>query len=158
MRRLLGGALCLLLLLSACAPSNQTQEHALERAEDYAHAINYDYETPEKIYDFLCAAYKEEISEEDFCEAFLKERSYPYLTPLYINYPEVTLSEDGLTAEAVFDRAARLPGMSYEFTLVYENGDYYVEDWEQLIDGSYLDKFEDIPYSLDSYFDFTDTD
>lgn len=156
MRRLFGGALCLLLLLTACAPSNQTQVHALERAEDYAHAINYDYETPEKIYAFLCAAYKEEISEEDFCEAFLKERSYPYLTPLYINYPEVTLSGDGLTAEAVFDRAARLPGMTYEFTLVYEDGDYFVQDWEELIDGSYLEKFEDIPYSLDSYFDFTD--
>ena len=156
MRRALIPALCLLGLLSACASSNQTEEHALARAEAYAEAINYDYETPEKIYPFLCEEYRDAISEEDFCEAFLKERSYPYLTPLYINYPEVTLSEDGLTAEAVFDRAARLPGMTYEFTLVYENGDYYVQDWEELIDGSYLDKFEDIPYSLDSYFDFTD--
>ena len=34
--------------------------------------------------------------------------------------------------------------------------DYFVQDWEELIDGSYLEKFEDIPYSLDSYFDFTD--
>lgn len=145
-----------LLLLCGCSGSNQTQEHALERAEAYAEAINYQYETPEKIYAFLCSEYREQISEEDFCTAFLKERSYPYLTPLYINYPTVTLSEDGNTAYAVFDRAARLPGMSYEFTLVYENGDYYVQDWEELIDGSYLEKFEDIPYSLDSYFDFTD--
>ena len=43
--------------------------------------------------------------------------------------------------------------MTYEIRLQYENGDYYVEDWHQFIDGSYLDKFEDIPYSLDWYYD-----
>lgn len=153
MRRLLALALCLA-LLPGCTADNRTQAHALERAEAYAEAINYQYETPETIYAFLCADYKQQISEEAFSAAFLKERSYPYLTPLYINFPEVTLAEDKNSAAAVFCQAARIIGMTYEFSLVYEDGDYYVADWEQLIDGSYLEKFEDIPYSLDSYFDF----
>ena len=37
--------------------------------------------------------------------------------------------------------------------LVYENGDYYILDWEEFLDGSYLEKFENVPYSLDWYYD-----
>lgn len=155
MKKLLVLVVCLL-MLCGCKPRNQTDEHALARAEAYAQAINHEYETPEAIYAFLCADYREQISQDDFCKAFAKERSYPYLTPLYINYPQVELSDDRLSAEAVFCQAARIIGMTYEFTLVYEDGDYFVKDWEQLIDGSYLDKFENIPYSLDSYFDFNE--
>lgn len=154
-------AVCVVLLailLSGCKSSapNNTYDHALERAEAYADAINHDYESPEKIYAFLTADIREQISEEDFCAAFEKERSYPYITPLYIFYPELTVSEDGMKAEAVFKQAARIIGMEYTVHLVYENGDYYVNDWQQFIDGSYLDKFDDIPYELDWYYDIED--
>ncbi len=149
-------ALVLCFTLTACSANNRTVEQAQARADDYAHAINYLYETPEEIYPFLCQDYRDQITQEEFCQAFTKERSYPYLTPLYINYGSVTLSEDGTQAEATFKQAARLLGMTYSFTMVYEDGDYYVQDWEELMDGSYLEKFEDIPYSLDSYFDFED--
>ena len=50
-------------------------------------------------------------------------------------------------------QAARLPGMTYTFGLVYEQGNYSIDDWEALADGSYLEKFENIPYSLDWYYD-----
>ena len=40
---------------------------------------------------------------------------------------------------------------------VYEDGDYYIRDWEEFLDGSYLDKFENIPYSLDWYYDTEET-
>lgn len=155
MKRCLAILLCLmsLMLLCGCAKNHQTAEHAMERAQAYADAINLAYDTPEAIYAFLTEGTRAQISQEDFCRAFAKERTYPYITPLYLFYPEVTLSDDGSEATVVYQQAARIIGMTYEIRLQYENGDYYVEDWHQFIDGSYLDKFEDIPYSLDWYYD-----
>ena len=146
--------ICLLLVLTTlcCCGSNQTEEHALERLEAYAEAIDFSYKEPEKIYKFLCQDFREQMDEEAFCEAFAKERTYPYLTPLYIYDPEITLSEDGLSGTAVYLQAARIVGMVYEVSFVYENGDYYIQDWEEFLDGSYLEKFEDVNYSLDWYF------
>ena len=155
MKRCLAILLCLmsLMLLCGCAKNHQTAEHDMERAQAYADAINLAYDTPEAIYAFLTEGTRAQISQEDFCRAFAKERTYPYITPLYLFYPEVTLSDDGSEATVVYQQAARIIGMTYEIRLQYENGDYYVEDWHQFIDGSYLDKFEDIPYSLDWYYD-----
>lgn len=155
MKRCLAILLCLMSLmpLCGCAKNHQTAEHAMERAQAYADAINLAYDTPEAIYAFLTEGTRAQISQEDFCRAFAKERTYPYITPLYLFYPEVTLSDDGSEATVVYQQAARIIGMTYEIRLQYENGDYYVEDWHQFIDGSYLDKFEDIPYSLDWYYD-----
>ena len=152
MKRLI--LICLLvsmLILSGCG-SNQTPEHALERLEAYAEAIDYSYKEPGEIYEFMTKDFKAQMDKEAFCEAFAKERSYPYLTPLYIYKPEVTLSEDGLSGTAVYLQAARLVGMTYEVSFVYENGDYYIQDWEEFLDGSYLEKFEDLVYSLDWYY------
>ena len=146
--------ICLLLALTALSGcgSNQTPEHALERLEAYAEAVDYSYKEPEKIYAFLCQDFRDQMDEAAFCEAFAKERTYPYLTPLYIYDPQITLSEDGLSGTAVYLRAARLVGMTYEISFVYENGDYYIQDWEEFLDGSYLEKFEDMIYSLDWYY------
>ena len=143
--------LAALLTLCGCG-SNQTEEHALERLEAYAQAIDYSYKEPGKIYAFLCQDFRDQMDEEAFCEAFAKERTYPYLTPLYISKPEITLSEDGLSGTAVYLQAARLVGMTYEVSFVYENGDYYIQDWEEFLDGSYLEKFENMIYSLDWYY------
>lgn len=146
-------------ILCGCQTSvedNHTKDHALQRAEEYAHAINYDYETPDKIYVFLAQGIKNQMTEDEFCQAFEKERSYPYITPLYLFDPEVTMTEDMESADVVYKQAARIIGMEYDIRLVYENGDYYVEDWYQFIDKSYLDKFIDTPYSLDWYYDLDD--
>ena len=129
-------------------------ERAAERAADYAQAVNYDYETPEKIYAFLTEELRGMMTEAEFTEAFKKERSYPYITPLYLmKNPEIELALDGLTGTVIYAQAARITGMTYEIGLVYENGDYYIEDWMELADGSYLEKFEDCPYTLDWYYD-----
>ena len=79
-----------------------------------------------------------------------------FITPLYIFYPELTIAPDRKAARVVFKQAARIVGMEYTVRLVYENGDYYVEDWERFIDGSYLNKFDHISYSLDWYYDIVD--
>ena len=145
---------CLLvsvLALAGCT-SNRTEEHALERLEAYAEAVDYSYKEPQKIYSFLCQDFRDQMDEEAFCEAFAKERTYPYITPLYISKPEITMAQDGLSGTAVYVQAARLIGMTYEVSFVYENGDYYIQDWEEFLDGSYLEKFEDMTYSLDWYY------
>ena len=147
----------LLFALTGCSrTSNQTYEHALERANAYAAAINNDYREPEKIYAFLTEEMKAVLSEEAFCACWEKERTYPYITPLYLFYPELTLSEDAMQAQAVFQQAARIIGMEYTVQLVYENGDYYVDDWHCFADGSYLEKFKNIPYQIDWYYDIED--
>lgn len=131
-----------------------TIANAEKRSLEFAEAVNYNYKEPEKIYSFLGADFKENMSVEDFVKAFEKERSYPYLTPLFINFSKIDLNEDKTKGIATYSQAARLPGMIYEVRLIYENNDYYIIAFEDFLDGSYLDKFENLSYSLDSYFDF----
>lgn len=157
MRRTILLLLCGALLASqGCVRSNKTEAHALERVLEFAHEIDYNYEEPAGIYAYLTQAFKDAMGQEAFVEAFRKERSYPYLVPLFINYRSIELSEDALSGTAHFSQAARLPGMVYEVPFVYENGDYYMVAFEDFPGGEYLEKFEDIPYSLDMYFDFGD--
>lgn len=141
-------------LAPGCTSSNISKKNAEERVKAFAYEIDYKYNTPENIYDYLTKEYRDKITKEEFALAFDKERSYPYLTPLFINFESIEMSEDKLSGVAHFSQAARLPGMKYDIKFVYENGNYYMKDFENLIDGSYLDKFKSIPYSLDSYFDF----
>ena len=56
--------------------AHRTQARALARAEAYAQAIDQDYQTPEKIYRFLCADFRARMSEADFCAAWEKEVSH----------------------------------------------------------------------------------
>jgi len=158
MKRFLIILLCAVIVMAAAyyfmTTHRNTEVRALKRAEAYAEAINHEYKSPEKIYAFLCEDFRTQISEDEFCLAFEKERSYPYITPLYILKPEITMSEDKRNGEVVYLQAARIVGMTYKIELIYENGDYFVKDWSQFLDGSYLDKFKDIPYSLDWYYNF----
>ena len=59
-------------------------------------------------------------------------------------------------AEEVF-KALSTPVRLRIMEMIYEDDGWYVKDWEQFPDGSYLKKFEDIPYSLDWYYDFSET-
>lgn len=159
MRKAFFAFVCLLILLaflSAAAENPETEEAAMARAKEYARSINYDFKTPEKIYKFLWSGFREEMDQEAFVEAFTKERSYPYITPLYIFFPEVTGKTENGGYIITFLQAARIEGMTYDIEMVYEEGDWYVKDWEQFPDGSYLEKFENIPYSLDWYYDFSE--
>ena len=136
-------------------PAPQTEERAMERAKDYADAINHEFKNPEKIYAFLWSGFREEMGEEAFIDAFNKERSYPYITPLYIFFPDVSGKTDEGGYIITFLQAARIVGMTYDIEMVYENGDWFVKDWEEFPDGRYLEKFENIPYSLDWYYDLS---
>lgn len=118
------------------------EKHAARRAQAFAHEINYNHADPARAYAYMSRAYKAQLSEKGFVEAFLKERSYPYLTPLFINFDRVELAEGGRTGVAYFSQAARLPGMVFTLRLTYENGNYYVTAFEEFLDGSYLEKFE----------------
>lgn len=140
--------------LVSCKAQEPAEERASQRVREFAHAVNYEYDHPEKIYPYLAQDFKDQMTEEAFAEAFKKERSYPYLTPLFINNETVELSENGESGTVVFEQAARLPGMYYTVSLVYENGDYYIIAFEDFLDGSYLEKFDGLSYSLDDYFDF----
>ena len=154
MKRLAAAALCLLfaLLLAGCGKHPMTEERARERLIAYAHAVDYDYEKPEKIYPFLCASFKERMTKKAFCEAFKKERSYPYITPLYFYDPTVEMNDDMTGGTATYLQAARIIGMTYTVDFVYENGDYYIIDWEEFPDGSYLEKFDTAVQTLDWYY------
>ena len=123
---------------------------ALRRVQTFAGLVDYHYGQPEKIYAYLTEEYRESIDREDFIVAFEKERSYPYLTPFFINFLSLRMAADNRSGIAVFSQAARLPGMVYEMPFVYENGNYYMlmSEYAGFPDGSYLDKFNSIPKYL----------
>lgn len=124
--------------------------NAQRRLDKFVKQVNYGYAQPQKIYAFLNEDYKKSISEADFVEAFNMERSYPYLTPFYINFLSLEMAADQKSGVAHFSQAARLGGMFYDIPIVYENFNYYfvMEEYEGFSDGSYLVKFERIPNYL----------
>jgi len=135
---------------AAAAPSEASAEKA---AKDYAEAIDYQYKDPAVIYEFMTDDFRKSMDKSAFIQAFKKERSYPYLTPLFINYDRVELNEDGKSGTAYYSQAARLPGMVYEVGMVYEDSNWHIQDFDDFLDGSYLDKFDTVTYDLKSYFD-----
>jgi len=139
-----------LLLLSGCAtmPSVSTEYarkdsflQATERAQQVVDAINSN--RPDLLYALLTEKLRDAISQEEFIRRFADERSYPYLTPLYLYLDAIDLHPDG-TAQVVCSVASRLPGEYYRFSLVYEHHAYYASVFEDIVDGSYRVKFDHI--------------
>ncbi len=135
---------------AAAGPSEASAEEA---AKAYAEAVDYQYENPSEIYALLTNDFKKTMTENEFVQAFKKERTYPYLTPLFINFDRVELNADGKSGTAYYSQAARLPGMVYEVGLIYEDSAWHIQDFDDFLDGSYLDKFDTVTYDLKSYFD-----
>ncbi|MDR0839814.1 MAG: hypothetical protein LBN26_00270 [Christensenellaceae bacterium] len=127
-----------------------TPRNAEKRVRDFTELVDYHADEPGKIYDYLAEAYRESITRKDFIAAFEKERSYPYLTPFFINLVLIEMGDDNKSGVAIFSQAARLPGMVYEMPFLYENGNYYMimEEYAGFPDGGYLEKFERIPHYL----------
>ena len=115
---------------------------AVRRAKAFAFEVNYHYRQPQRAYPFLTQAYRHQMTEEEFTQAFHKERRYPYLTPFFIDFESITMEPGHRTGVAVFSQAARLPGMKFHLPIVYERGNYYVEAFNEFLDGSYLKKFD----------------
>jgi len=136
-------AAIMVLLAVGIISTKATEENAVKRVQAFAYEINYNYKHPENAYQYLCEDFRSQMTKVEFVEAFNKERSYPYLTPLFINYESIEMADDCMNGTAFFSQAARLPGMIYELPIIYENGDYYVIAFEEFLDGSYLDKFNE---------------
>lgn len=126
-------------LIIARAPSSRRAER---RVLKFVEAINYEFRNPELIYPYLDSDYREQLTEEEFSEAFTKERSYPYLTPLFLNFESLSLEPGKRSGVARFSQAARLPGMFVNIAVIYEEGNYFFRYFEEFLDGSYLNKFE----------------
>lgn len=134
--------LCVLLFvfLQMDTSSRMTEENAVKRVEGFIKAVN-DNE-PALVYNFLTPEIKELISKEGFVENFVKERSYPYLTPLYLYLDHLELSEDKKTGHVECVVAARLPGERMDFSIVFYEDDYYIDAFRDIADGSFIKKFD----------------
>ncbi len=117
-------------------PNSQLGEN---RIDTFAAGINNN--NPEVIYKHLLKEYQQAMTEEDFVKHWNKERSYPYLTPLYIYIEDVTFTEDFLEGRVVAVVAARLPGEYMYFAFKWQDDNYYIDAFPEIIDGSYLEKF-----------------
>ena len=97
---------CLGVTAGLCAFSRGRVKPSREEAERtvcaFAEDLNYHYKEPERLYDYLTKDFQSRMSREEFVRAFVKERSYPYLTPLFINYESMELAEDGRSGESRF--------------------------------------------------------
>jgi len=138
------GLLIILLLLTISVgiyyvPS---QWHATMRVNGFNQAINAN--RPADIYPYLIPELRGMLSQEEFIQNFVKERSYPYLSPLYVYLDEVKLSADQRSGEAISTVAARLPGQKMNVNLIYISGQYYIDAFRDIADGSYLLKFQNI--------------
>lgn len=155
-RRLVMIVVCGLYALAAlgCFLSTQygfrSEAQAMKRINSFTKQVNYGFNDPGKIYEYLTQEYRDRISKQDFITAFEKERTYPYLTPFFINFTSLEMEKGNYTGLATFSQAARLPGMIYEMPVVYENGNYFffMEEYAGFPDGSYLKKFDSIPKYL----------
>ena len=72
--------ICALTLLALCACAERpTEENARKRAEAYAQAVNFAYETPEEIYAFLTEDGIARIYQPALCSGFAIDRTYEYI-------------------------------------------------------------------------------
>ena len=134
--------LVLILGLSVRTYYLPSQRQALQRINGFNDAINAN--KPADIYPYLIPELRGMISKETFEQNFAKERSYPYLSPLYVYLDEVSLAPDQRSGEAISTVAARLPGQKMKVKLSYIKGKYYIDAFRDIADGSYLLKFQEL--------------
>lgn len=137
------GLIALILVAAVIIPgrfSPRGADSAQKRLVEFADAVNYN--KPDIVYSYLTSELRAKITKEQFIKNFAHERSYPYLTPFYINFLEVKIEGDNNSGVGVFSVAARLPGEIYEQPFIYENGNYYMQAFENIVDGSYVKLFD----------------
>lgn len=121
-------------------PVSMTKENAVLRAEKFIKAVNDN--KPAYVYDYLAPDIKKLIDEEGFVKNFKKERSYPYLTPLYLYLDQLELGKDQKVGHVECIVAARLPGEKMEFSIRYVDDNYYIDGFRDIADGSFIKKFD----------------
>ena len=117
-----------------------TKNNFIKRTEGFIEAVNEN--KPGLIYGYLMPSIQKLISKEDFIENFEKERSYPYLTPLYLYLDNVDLCEDRKKGSINCIVASRLPGEKMKFDIVFVDNNYYIDAFEYVADGSFIEKFK----------------
>ncbi len=117
------------------------------RMEAFIHTVNEN--RPQEIYDYLLPSIRVLIDREGFVRNFARERSYPYLTPLYLYLEKLELNPDGSSGRAVCRVAARLPGQIRVFPIIFTDGDYFVNAFREIADGSFAEKFDRLPIFSD---------
>ncbi|HBV88610.1 MAG TPA: hypothetical protein DEF42_18670 [Desulfosporosinus sp.] len=132
----------ILLLLSTVSLNAPGQVQAQVQANRFAQAINDN--NPRELYSYLLPEIQGMLGRDEFVKNFAHERSYPYLTPLYIYLDNVTLDEGKRSGEAIFTVASRLPGEKMKVKLYYLDQQYYMEAFREIADGSFIEKFKKI--------------
>lgn len=131
--------IAVLLFLGTVSLNTPGQVQAERQANRFAQAINEN--NPGELYSYLLPEIQGLSGREEFVKNFAHERSYPYLTPLYIYLDSLTLDEGKRSGEAVFTVASRLPGEKMIVKLYYREQQYYMDAFREIADGSYLEKF-----------------
>ena len=124
-------------MLSACTTRMPTVE---QQVQGFADAVNAN--DPEMLYTYLAPELRAQISQDEFARRFEKERSYPYLSPLYVYVDEITLDPETRQGRALLTVAARLPGQKMTVGVVHTPNGYFVSAFDELVDESYLEKFD----------------
>lgn len=102
-----------------------------------------DYNRPEKIYPLLTMELRDLIDRDIFIKNFIHERSYPYLTPLFVYVDSITFDDELKTGHVICTVASRLPGEFMDFNVVYSPGKgYFIDALHPIVDGSYLKLFD----------------
>ena len=114
---------------------------AVERAESFVAAI--DRNDPEAVYSFLSSDLKARIDRDGFVRNFEDDRRYPYLSPLYLYIDGLVLTDEGGgSLSCTF--AARFRGQRMVFGVVREGGTYCFSGFDDIVSGSYRDKFSKV--------------
>lgn len=121
--------------------SSTAFEEATQVAQRVIDSINDN--NPSALYDLLSQELQNQITKSEFIKNAIQERSYPYLTPLYLYLNAISLNRDG-SADVVCVVASRLPGEIYTFFLILEDGYYRAIIFQDVVDGSFIDKFNHI--------------
>ena len=88
-------------------------------------------------------AIQEMIDSKGFIENFAHERSYPYLTPLFLYVDRIEFSGDNTTARVFCTVAARLQGEKKEYEVVYiPFTGYRMNALASIANGSYTWRFD----------------
>jgi len=119
------------------------EDRARNRMEAFIRVVNEN--RPEKVYDYLLPSIQALIDRDGFVLNFTRERSYPYLTPLYLYLEKLKLDPDQSSGRAICRVAARLPGQIRVFPIIFTDGKYFVDAFREIADGSFAEKFDRLP-------------
>ncbi len=139
--------LIILTIFTSCASTknsnsywdNCTFERAFSRSTTLVDAINE--QNPMIIYKLLSEDLRKQITEQEFVKNYNDELTYPYISPLYCYLQTIDLHYD-VKGTVSCKVASRLIGENFTFKIIYEKGDYYFIVFEDIVDGSYLEKFD----------------